>query len=62
MTEPRTIRRSELERLLIENETLAELLRTWPARKILMDYEKEWNERREEALRNQGRSELTSGS
>ena len=60
MTRRRSIRRSELERLRREHRELADLLRAWPARQILMDYEKEWNERRLEILANCHTEDSTS--
>ncbi len=53
MTLPRQIRRADLERFLQQWKELREILEAWPARSILMEYEKEWNERRLQALRTQ---------
>lgn len=40
------ISRNTVETLLEQNRRMRELLQTWPPRKIMMDFEKEWNEKR----------------
>jgi len=52
MSRIKQIRRAVLEELLEQNRIMRELLESWPARKIMMDYEKEWNEGREDFLNN----------
>lgn len=44
------IKRSTIERLIEQNRAMRELLLAWPAREIMMDYEKEWNEQRQNFL------------
>lgn len=46
----RRIRRVDLLELLRQNQAMRQLLDEWPAREIMMDYEKAWNERREALL------------
>lgn len=46
----RRIRRSELQRLVAQSEALVGLLKDWPGRRIKMEYEKEWDERRQALL------------
>lgn len=40
------IKRSTIIELHKQNQAMRELLLAWPAREIMMDYEKEWNEQR----------------
>ncbi|MBW7857252.1 MAG: hypothetical protein H3C43_02880 [Leptonema sp. (in: Bacteria)] len=42
------ISRSQLEELILQNQKMRELLQEWPARKLMMGYEKDWNLKREE--------------
>jgi len=51
MKEGTKIKRSVIFEMLKQNEAMRELLQTWPPREIMMDYEKTWNEKREEFLR-----------
>ena len=48
---PLRIRRSRLKEILEEYKTMHDLLRSWPAREILMDYEKDWDQKRIDFLR-----------
>ncbi len=52
MEKARHIKRSELEEILNQNRAMRALLQDWPARKVMMDYEKEWDERRRALLEN----------
>jgi hypothetical protein len=47
---PQKIKRSYIDSLIRQNREMRNLLETWPAREVMMDYEKEWNERREHFL------------
>lgn len=40
--------RSQLEELILQNQKMRELLQEWPARKLMMSYEKDWNLKREQ--------------
>lgn len=44
------IKKSTIAELVKQNRELRACLEAWPAREIMMDYEKEWNERRQRAL------------
>ena len=48
---PFRIRRSRLKGILEEYRVMHELLKTWPAREVLMDYEKDWDQKRIDFLR-----------
>lgn len=37
---------AQLREILLQNRKMRELLADWPARKIMMGYEKDWDERR----------------
>ena len=50
--EKRKIKRTVVLELYRQNQIMREILDDWPAREIMMDFEKEWNERREEFLNN----------
>ena len=39
------IKKSDIVRLLEQNRQMRNLLEEWPAREIMMDYEKEWREK-----------------
>ena len=56
--EKRKIKRTVVLELYRQNQIMREILDDWPAREIMMDYEKEWNERREEFLNNHPIPEL----
>jgi len=47
------IKKSDLQKIIDHNRKLRQLLKEWPARKIMMDYEKDWNERRQRLLSEQ---------
>ncbi len=40
------IKKATIAELARQNAAMRELLEQWPAREIMMDYEKEWNEHR----------------
>ncbi|MCB1138128.1 MAG: hypothetical protein KDK23_05195 [Leptospiraceae bacterium] len=44
------ISRKKVETLLEQNRRMRDLLEAWPARKIMMGFEKDWNEKRERFL------------
>lgn len=44
------IKKATVAELALQNEAMRELLEQWPAREIMMDYEKEWNEHRTKFL------------
>ena len=48
----RRISRQTVETLLEQNRRMRELLESWPARKIMMGFEKDWNDRRTRFLEN----------
>ena len=52
MAEKNRIRRTTVLELIRQNQIMREILESWPAREIMMDYEKEWNEDRESFLLN----------
>lgn len=52
------IKRSTVTTLIEQNRAMRELLESWPAREIMMDYEKEWNERRQRFLERSPEVEL----
>ncbi|MCB1309661.1 MAG: hypothetical protein KDK30_15835 [Leptospiraceae bacterium] len=56
--EKRKIKRTVVLELYRQNQIMREILDDWPAREIMMDFEKEWNERREEFLNNHPIPEL----
>ena len=41
---------AKLQELLLQNRTMRELLTSWPARKVMMGYEKDWNQKRQQFL------------
>jgi hypothetical protein len=51
MQADRKIKREVIVELLRQNAAMRKLIEDWPAREIMMDYEKEWNEQRLEFLR-----------
>ena len=44
------IKKAVVADLVRQNEAMRKLLEEWPAREIMMDYEKDWNERRQRFL------------
>lgn len=46
------ISRRQIEIMKKQNEEMRKLLEQWPAREIMMDYEKSWDEKRREFLEN----------
>ncbi|MCB1174639.1 MAG: hypothetical protein KDK39_13805 [Leptospiraceae bacterium] len=48
--EGKRIKKSVVVELFRQNQAMRELLDKWPARAIMMDYEKEWNAERQELL------------
>ncbi len=46
MNEPLKISRSDVIKLIKQNQEMRKLLNEWPARNIMTDYEKDWNEKR----------------
>lgn len=51
MQADRKIKREVIVELLRQNAAMRKLIEDWPAREIMMDYEKQWNEQRLEFLR-----------
>ena len=47
---PKKIKKTLLQELIRQNARMRQLLESWPAREIMMDFEKEWNEKREQFL------------
>lgn len=39
-----------LKDIMAQNQEFRELLENWPAREVMMDYEKDWNEKRMRTL------------
>lgn len=44
------IKKAVIFELVRQNQAMRQLLEKWPAREIMMDYEKEWNEHRSRFL------------
>ncbi len=61
MNENKKIKRSDLEEIIRQNRTMRTLLESWPAREIMMDYEKSWDERRRIFLDENPPAEILSG-
>ncbi|MBR33298.1 MAG: hypothetical protein CMN77_18505 [Spirochaetaceae bacterium] len=56
------ISRQTIETLLEQNRRMRDLLESWPARKIMMGFEKDWNEKRLRFLDNNSPVTLESDS
>ncbi|MBI41016.1 MAG: hypothetical protein CMF59_15560 [Leptospiraceae bacterium] len=54
------ISRQTIETLLEQNRRMRDLLESWPARKIMMGFEKDWNEKRTRFLDNNAPVSLES--
>ena len=46
----KVITKSQIRELIRQNREMRALLECWPQRELMMDYEKSWNERRNEFL------------
>lgn len=45
-TKPGRIKKALLREILVQNQEMRKLLEEWPARMVMMEYEKDWNDRR----------------
>ena len=50
MDEKKVITKSQIKELISQNKKMRKILECWPARELMMDYEKTWNELRTEFL------------
>ncbi|MBX7057988.1 MAG: hypothetical protein K1X75_07965 [Leptospirales bacterium] len=57
----RIVKRGQLKELMRQNKVMRQLLEEWPAREIMMDYEKSWNERRQSLLQSSPLVEIDLG-
>ena len=50
MDSKKVITKSQIKELIRQNKEMRRILESWPARELMMDYEKSWNEIRTEFL------------
>jgi len=50
MENKKVITKSQIKELIRQNKEMRRILESWPAREVMMDYEKSWNEIRKEFL------------